>query len=71
MYRDIIENRHICDKRPEDKMTTEEWHNSGLYYCGIAIDKIYFDEQIKLWIATNGEYNCIVNYCPWCGEKLT
>lgn len=63
---------HNCGKRPEDKMEDREWYSkyNHLYHYGVAFYCIYFDETTHKWIATNDEYSCIINYCPWCGLKL-
>ena len=37
---------------------------------GDAITRIDWDEEKKLWFASNDEYATSINYCPWCGKKL-
>ena len=39
---------------------------------GHALDpEISFNAEKRIWFAGNGEYGTNVNYCPWCGVKLS
>ena len=53
-------------------MTKKQLHRCEERYdstqCGPAIDYCYEERDGTLW-AGNGEYESMVNYCPFCGRK--
>lgn len=63
---------HDCGLCPEVKMGVDDFYDKyeDLYCCGQAISEIYYNTYHQKWVATNNEYNSIINYCPWCGVKL-
>lgn len=61
----MTEQYHACEQATEmrDTPICTAWHQAGH-----AIDSCEEDEHAFLW-AGNGEYESMVNFCPFCGYK--
>lgn len=66
--------RHRCEAADECGTEERAISGGGLAY-GPAIGEIWYDIGLNVWIVgsggfSNGEYQSIIHYCPFCGQLL-
>ena len=70
MRRKTVNNKHCCEKMCEQLLTNCPQHSN---ISGCPDRLVFYDDRFDeygLIVHDGGQSYIIINYCPWCGEKL-